>query len=49
MAEAYKADKNWCKRFRHQGHDILLSGYKTKAAVEKAAKVVAKKTTKKSA
>ena len=37
MAEAYKKGKNWCKRFRHQGHDILLSGYKTKTAVEKAA------------
>lgn len=38
MAEAYKAGKSWCKRIRYQGHHIFLSGYKTKAAVEKAAK-----------
>ena len=36
MAEPYREGKGWCVRGRHEGHDIYLSGHKTKGAVQKA-------------
>lgn len=36
MAKPYREGKGWCVRKRFQGHDIYLSGYATKAEVEKA-------------
>ena len=36
MAEPYREGKGWCVRARHEGHDVYLSGYPTKAAVLKA-------------
>jgi integrase len=33
----YKEGSGWCIRAHHKGHDIYLSGYKTGAAVKKAA------------
>lgn len=36
MAKPYQEGKGWCVRARHEGHDVYLSGYATKAAVLKA-------------
>lgn len=36
MAKPYQEGKGWCVRARHEGHDLYLSGYPTKAAVLKA-------------
>lgn len=36
MAKPYKEGKGWCVRARHEGHDIYLSGYPTKAKVNTA-------------
>jgi len=36
MAKPYLEGKGWCVRARHEGHDVYLSGYSSKAAVLKA-------------
>lgn len=36
MAKPYMEGKGWCVRARHEGHDVYLSGFPTKAAVLKA-------------